>query len=283
MDKLKIKIYKKNAGITIKEYLKEHFVGRGKIEEIRVNKAAFINGESVNLEHVLANGETLEFKIEEKVDFIPMDDYLEIVYEDENILVVNKPSMMIVHPDDKNKTGTLVNLVANYYLKNKIYRHVRFINRLDEETTGLVLFAKDFLSEAKLHHDMEVGAITREYMAICLNRFSKNADTLTFPIGGDRHNKKKQVVTKNGKQAITKYEVVEKKSAKFSLVKFQLMTGRTHQIRVHMAYINHPIAGDTLYGGECENYKSLALHSYRLTLFHPLSNDFLEVANLPQF
>lgn len=281
MDCIKIKIDKHRALFSIKELLKEEFhVGRSKVEELRNSHSLFLNDVPVSINTKLNIGDILTITFEDEIDFIRDELPIKVVYEDEYLLICDKPSGIIVHPDDKTKRGTLVNMVANYYFEHGIHRKVRFINRLDKDTTGLVLFAKDFLSEAKLHYDIESHNVKRDYLAICLNKFSTLEGTINLPIGKDRHDSKKQVVTRSGKSAITQYKVKKHISKKLSLVELNLKTGRTHQIRVHMAHINHPVLGDTIYG---EGGDRLFLHGYRLSLFHPISREYLQVESLPDF
>lgn len=277
MDQVSIKVLRKQNGLTIKEYLKSMHVGRGKIEEIRVNKSAFLNNEQIDLDTSIKEGDILKFVFNEKIDVIPSNEQqLEALYEDENILIVNKPSGYLIHSDGSDTTPTLCSLVASYYYQHKIYRPVRYIHRLDFETTGIVLFAKDFLSEAKLHGDMERHLIKREYVGIATNKFKNLEGKIDSPIGKDRHNSKKMRVSKSGQTAVTYYRVINSFKG-YSLVNFSLETGRTHQIRVHMASINHPLLGDSLYGKESDKIARVALHSSKITFFHPISGELINV------
>ncbi len=277
MNQISIKVLKKQNGLTIKEYLKSMHVGRGKIEEIRVNKSVFLNDEQVNLETLLNEGDILKFLINEKIDVAPFDDcQLDVLYEDEHVLIVNKPSGYLIHSDGDTTTPTLCSLVANYYYEHKIFRPVRYIHRLDLETTGIVLFAKDFLSEAKLHADMERHLIKREYIGIATNKFKNLEGKIDSPIGKDRHNSKRMRVSKSGQKAVTYYRVLDNYKG-LSLVNFTLETGRTHQIRVHMTSINHPLLGDSLYGRSSEIISRVALHSSKITFFHPISGELISI------
>jgi len=277
MDKISLKITRKIDGLTIKEYLKSMHVGRGKIEEIRVNKSAYLNNEQVNLETPLKEGDILTFLIKEKIDVIPSkEQHLDVLYEDEHILIVNKPSGYLIHNDGVGDTPTLCSLVARYYYEHKIFRPVRYIHRLDVDTTGIVLFAKDFLSEARLHADMERHLIRREYQGIATNKFKHLEGKIDSPIGKDRHNSKKMRVSRSGQSAVTHYRVLKEYKG-LSLVNFVLETGRTHQIRVHMASINHPLLGDELYGKKSEKISRVALHSSKITFFHPISGEIINI------
>lgn len=276
MDYIRINVPKEYEGKTIKEFLKLNHIGRGKVESIRVNKSSFINDQYCNLETKLKENDKLSFLIDEEIDFICDDKDIEVVYEDEYLLIVNKPANIIIHPDDKSKGGTLVNLVANYYKKNNISRKVRFLHRIDKETTGLVMFAKDFLSEAILLQDIEKHIVQRKYLAFIEGKFSKKQGTIKANIKEDRHINGKMCVYKDGKEAITNYKVI-KEYGEYSLVEFVLQTGRTHQIRVHASYLNNPLLGDVLYGGNCLYINRVALHSYEVTFTHPISKQLLTI------
>ena len=271
MDEIRILISENNSNISIKEFLKNSNVGRGKIEQIRVEKTSFINGVYKPLETKLSKGDILSFSLEEKIDFIPLDMPIEIVYEDDYLLAVNKPADLIIHPDDKNKTGTLVNIVANYYKQNNVSRKIRYLHRIDKETTGIVLFAKDFITEAILLKEIENHNMSKIYLALVEGTLPKPEGIIKANISTHRHINGKMCVTKNGKEAITNYKVI-KKINDFSLVEFSLLTGRTHQIRVHSSYLNHPLLGDVLYGGNLKKIGRVALHSYKMIFAHPIIN-----------
>ena len=143
MDKIEFSVLKPYDTFTIKEFLKEYNVGRAKVEEIRVNKAAFLNGKQVNLETVMHAGDLLSFAIDEEIDIKPSKESVDVIYEDDYLLIVNKPSGLIVHSDGNDKEN-VCSRVARYYLEHNIKRKVRYAHRLDEETTGILIFAKDF-------------------------------------------------------------------------------------------------------------------------------------------
>ena len=180
MDNVNIKITSKYNNYTIKEFLKANHIGRGRVEEIRVKKSALVNNEVKPLEYVLKENDILTFIIDEKVDFLSDDKKLDIVYEDDYLLIVNKEANMLVHPDSKNKRGTLVNIVANYYNKNNIKRNIRYIHRIDKETTGIVIFAKDFLSEAILINENESFLIEKIYLALVSGYFKEKEGKIEF-------------------------------------------------------------------------------------------------------
>lgn len=268
MDSIKILISKENGGKTIKEFLKGHHVGRGRVESVRTTKSSFLNNQFKPIETKLNENDILEFKFDEQIDFVPENMPIDIVYEDEFLLAVNKPSGLIIHPDDKTKAGTLVNRVAYYYQQNNINRSIRYLHRIDKDTTGLVLFAKDFFTEATLLQDIENNEINRKYIALVDGVMTCKNGIINEPIGENRH-KNCMCVSKNGKPSKTEYTVLRHFSS-FDEVLFTLYTGRTHQIRVHSAYINHPILGDFLYGKPSSIILRPALHCYKLSFEHPI-------------
>lgn len=277
MDQVKINVLKKYSGKTIKEFLKYNAVGKGKIEELRVKKAIWLNGVNVTLETVLKDKDLLCFDNEEEIDFIPERGDIEIVYEDDYLLVLNKPANILVHPDEKTKGGTLTNLVAGYYKKIGLKRKVRYAHRLDYETSGLIIFAKDFLTQCNLCAQLENHDISRKYLAAVHGKLPRKEGKITYRLGRDRHNSNKFRVSSTGKEAITYYKVLEETS-NLSLVELELKTGRTHQIRVHLSAIQHPVVGDVLYGGDTRFIKRVALHSYKLFMTHPILEEKISLA-----
>ena len=204
-------------------------------------------------------------------NIIPFKSKIDIVYEDDSVVVVNKPAGILIHSDGINETDTLLNRVAYHY-----HGHVdvKVIHRIDYDTTGLVLFSKNALSHAYLNYQMENGLIKKEYECIVHGTFKEKEGIIDKAIGSNRHENNKYLVTKNGKKAITKYKVIACKANK-SLLSVEILTGRTHQIRVHMAYINHPICSDKIY------YKyedmPLMLMSKKLTFITPSGFRVVEV------
>ncbi len=276
MDEVKITIQKEDDGKTIKEFLKSNHVGRGKIEEIRVKKSSLINGVYHCIDDKISENDQLSFLIDEEPDFLPENLPLNIVYEDDYLLIINKPAGMIIYPDEKTKKGTIVNLVSNYYRKRNIHRKVRYLHRLDKETTGILLFAKDFFTEAILLKDIENHTLQRFYLALVEGHFSCDKGTIEESIAQDRHVNGKMCVYKNGKSALTMYKVIQNFPS-YSLIEFQLKTGRTHQIRLHSSYMNHPLLGDVLYGGNMQYISRTALHSYKVEMIHPIRKEKLVI------
>ncbi|MFC5702267.1 RluA family pseudouridine synthase [Cohnella faecalis] len=207
---------------------------------------------------------------------------LNVLYEDEFTLVINKPAGYEVHPSEKGQRRTLAHAVAAYYEMSGQDVRIRHIHRIDKDTTGPVLYAKNEFAHYQFDKAMREKKIERVYLALAEGVLEKKQGTINKPIGQDRHHSTKRRVSETGDPAVTHYEVVER-FADHTLVRLQLETGRTHQIRVHMAAIGHPLAGDGLYGGKRTVMSRQALHGERLIWSHPWTGDKQQVqAPLPE-
>ena len=207
---------------------------------------------------------------------------LEIVYEDDDLMVINKPRGMVVHPAPGHTSGTLVNAVLSHAGEslssiNGVLRP-GIVHRIDKDTSGLILVCKNDFSHKALAKQLEEHSITRSYHAICSGRLKEEQGTVSAPIGRDEKNRKQQAINyKHGKEAITHYRLLENLQ-NASLLECRLETGRTHQIRVHMKSIGHPLLGDPLYGPKKNLYaiKGQALHAMVLGFVHPRSEEYME-------
>ena len=207
---------------------------------------------------------------------------LEIVYEDDDLMVINKPRGMVVHPAPGHTSGTLVNAVLSHAGQslssiNGVLRP-GIVHRIDKDTSGLILVCKNDFSHKALAKQLEEHSITRRYHAICSGRLKEEQGTVSAPIGRDEKNRKQQAINyKHGKEAITHYRLLENLQ-NASLLECRLETGRTHQIRVHMKSIGHPLLGDPLYGPKKNLYaiKGQALHAMVLGFVHPRSEEYME-------
>lgn len=207
---------------------------------------------------------------------------LEVLYEDDFCLVVNKPAGMPVHPSAPGQTGTLANAVAFHYESAGRQIAVRHIHRLDEWTSGPVLYGKNEFAQYKLDEDMREKKIERMYTAIVKGVPLNGSGTINAPIGRDRHRSCRRRVSPHGDPAVTHYETIEI-FEQAALLRLRLETGRTHQIRVHLSHIGHPIIGDELYGGSGNRIDRQALHGESLRFRHPLTKEKIEVhAELPE-
>ncbi|UOF88782.1 RluA family pseudouridine synthase [Fodinisporobacter ferrooxydans] len=205
---------------------------------------------------------------------------VELVFEDEHCLVVNKPADMLVHPDRPGRRGTLDAVVAFHYLQQGVMIKPRHVHRLDKDTSGLVLYAKHAESHRLLDQQLANKHILRRYWAIIQGRLPKTKGTISLPIGRDRYYRQKRVISKSGLPAITRYQVIKTQDApgigSCKIIELQLETGRTHQIRVHLSHLGAPIAGDSLYGGAAVPLLPAgrqALHAYALQFDHPYTRE----------
>ncbi|HWP96156.1 MAG TPA: RluA family pseudouridine synthase [Syntrophomonadaceae bacterium] len=224
----------------------------------------------------------------QKVEIVPQDLPLEIIYEDSDLVVVNKPRGMVVHPAHGNWDGTLVNaLLYHIHDLSGINGELRpgIVHRLDKDTSGVIVVAKNDHAHRSLAEQIREHSIEREYIALVHDRIQENLGSIEAPIGRSKSDRKKMAVVADGRPATSEYQVLER-FFNYTLVKVKLLTGRTHQIRVHFAYIKHPVVGDPLYGPVKQhlNMNTQALHAFRLGFQHPSSGEYIEFQSpLPDY
>lgn len=251
-----------------------------------------LNGSVVKKRALVKSGDEVLVEIPElkEPEAVPQDIPIEVVYEDDDLLVVNKPKGMVVHPAPGNSDGTLVNALL-YHCKGSLsgingVSRPGIVHRIDKDTSGLLIVAKNDTAHIHLAEQIKEHSFTREYLAICYGNVKQENGLVSAPIGRDPKNRQRMaVVYKNSKSAVTHYEVVERFEG-FTMMRFRLHTGRTHQIRVHMASIGHPIAGDPLYGPKkvITELEGQCLHAGKIGFIHPKSGNYLEFeAELPQY
>ncbi len=275
-NKIELLINEKYQGLSIKEFLKVNHVGRGKIEEIRTSKSSFINGEYAPLDYILKQNDGLSI-ISEEVGVKPIPSSIKVLYEDDFFISVDKTSFLLVH-EDGNENETLINYVAYYLISNHKSPILYPLHRIDYETSGVIIFAKNFLSCAYFSHLIEEHKVIKEYLLLCKGHLSKNKGEIKLFLGKDRHNANKMVVLKNnGLLALSQYEVI-KKYKRCSKVKVRILTGRKHQIRVSFAHINHPLLGDKLYGDKNDKV-NLQLIAYSLIFYQPFIDKKIEITS----
>lgn len=254
---------------------------------------ALINGKPVAKNYRLHAGDRLSFSplAVRPLDVTPENIPLDIAYEDNDLLVVNKPKGMVVHPAPGNYDGTLVNALL-YHCPDSLsgingVLRPGIVHRIDKDTSGLLIVAKNDFAHRALASQIAEHSFKREYRAIVTGHLKEDSGTVIAPIGRNPNDRKKMAVTdKNSKNAVTHYETIEKYVG-YSYLKLRLETGRTHQIRVHMAYLGHPLAGDTVYGHPPKNELSLGgqcLHAGLIGFVHPRTNEYMEFQSpLPDY
>ena len=250
----------------------------------RTENGILLNGEWGRVRDILHTGDMLIINLietESSENIIPTNLPLDIVYEDEDILIVNKPADMPIHPSQGNYDNTLANAVAYYYQQKGESFTYRCINRLDRDTTGILIVAKHMYSASLLSEMVAKREIHREYLALATGEVPKSG-TIVASIGRvDGSTIERHVDEAHGDYACTHYKRLIYNNG-YSLVSLKLETGRTHQIRVHMKHIGHPLPGDFLYNPDYSVIKRQALHSHRLFFKHPITGESLEfVADLP--
>lgn len=235
-------------------------------------------------------GDAIEIVLDKQSEeeIVPEAIPLEIIYEDEDLLVINKPQGLVVHPAPGNKKGTLVNALLYYYPPiGEINDGERpgIVHRLDKDTSGLMVVAKNDFAFKNLGVQFKAYQVKRHYLAIAHGKIEEEGGRIEAPIGRHPMDRKRMAVTQHsGKPALTEYWV-KKRFKKFSLVEIALHTGRTHQIRVHLAYLGHPILGDPVYGSKKKHFgvTTQMLHAYKLGFIHPRNNKYLEFSSpLPE-
>lgn len=219
---------------------------------------------------------------EESENIVATPINLNIVFEDDSLLILNKPAGIAVHPSILHYTDSLSNGVKYYFDTIGLKRKIRPVNRLDLNTSGLIIFAKNEYIQEALIQQMNKHIFVKEYIAIVNGHFDNTSGTINLPIARKSNSIIERCISKDGQEAVTDYEVIEDFD-NYSIVKCKLRTGRTHQIRVHMSAIGHPIIGDTLYGSPSNFINRQALHSYKMAFIHPVTKENLEfICELPK-
>ena len=240
----------------------------------------FLNGKNVHMRATVQNGDEIEIRFpEEKSEGIPPIDLpLAVLYEDADVIAVCKPSNMPTHPSKGNSLPTLANAVMHYFGENFVFRA---ITRLDRDTSGIVLIAKNQLAAARLSEDMKAGRFEKLYTAVVSGIPEKNEGRIDAPIRREREGEMRRIVAEDGKRAVTEYRTLGVREDGNAVLQLRLLTGRTHQIRVHMAHIGHPLVGDFLYGKKSEG--SYLLHCSSLSFPHPKSEKIITIVSKPTF
>ena len=282
-----------DKGKRLDIYIAENFneLSRTMIKKLIESNNVLVNDKSEKVSYKVQANDNISIDVPEaketklKAQEIPLD----IIYEDSDIIVVNKPKGMVVHPANGNPDGTLVNAILSI-CKNSlsgIGGELRpgIVHRLDKDTSGLIIVAKNDKAHINMSEQIKERNVKKTYIALVRGNVPEEEATINMPIGRSTKDRKKMAVTKNGKQAITYFKVL-KRYSKYTLLEIKIETGRTHQIRVHMAEIGYPVVGDAVYSNGKNEFgiEGQMLHAYKLEFMHPITNKHMELtAPLPQY
>ena len=279
------------SGTRADRYISDNIaLTRSAVQSLMEKGLVLADGKPAAKNLKLRGGESLTVEIPEPepMDAVPEDIPLDIVYEDADLLVVNKPKGMVVHPAHGNYTGTLVNALLHHCGNslsgiNGVIRP-GIVHRIDKNTSGLLIVAKNDAAHLKLAEQIKVHSFTREYEAVVTGVMKEQSGTVDAPIGRHKTDRKKMcVTTENSRNAVTHYEVL-KQYGGYAHLRLRLETGRTHQIRVHMAYIGHPVMGDDVYGKPCKGLEGQCLHARKIGFVHPSTGQYMEFSSeLPEY
>lgn len=271
-------------GMALEEYLKTVMeVSARQRQKLFFSRGVYVNGVSAHTKRALKAGDMVAIRQFKDTSYgvTPEEGNLDIIYEDNDVIVVNKPAGILVHPAGRTESGTLANYLAGYFKQKKQIVTIRPVHRLDRDTTGCVLFAKSGKLQTTLEKMLAEGKIHRSYEAVIVGAGSKLAEEwpqgiIEAPIAKDVFRLNRRVVASGGQRAVTHFQVL-KEGQSFSLLSLWLETGRTHQIRVHLAHSGYPVVGDKMYGRADKSLGRQALHAAALEFIHPLTGEKLKL------
>lgn len=271
---MKLSYVNLNKYSNIKEVLKAEFSmsDRLLLKLKRLDKI-YLNGKNASVNQNISKNDLVECYLdydEDNSNIIPTEMPINILYEDEALLIVNKPAGIPVHPSMDHYTDSLSNGIAFYFSKIGLKKKIRPVNRIDKDTSGIVIFAKNEYIQECLIRQMKLKQFVKKYIAVVNGNLDNLVGTINAPIARKEGSIIERCVNENGNIAITHYKVL-KMTANYDIVECILETGRTHQIRVHFAHIGHSLLGDTLYGTHSNLIKRQALHSYEVDFIHPIT------------
>lgn len=283
---MKLSYVNLNKYSNIKEVLKAEFSmsDRLLLKLKRLDKI-YLNGKNASVNQNISKNDLVECYLdydEDNSNIIPTEMPINIVYEDDTFLIVNKPAGIPVHPSMDHYTDSLSNGIAFYFSKICLKKKIRPVNRIDKDTSGIVIFAKNEYIQECLIRQMKSKQFVKKYIAVVNGNLDNSVGTINAPIARKEGSIIERCVNSNGDNAITHYKVL-KRTANYDIVECILETGRTHQIRVHFAHIGHSLLGDTLYGTHSDLIKRQALHSYEVDFIHPITKQNVKyIADIPE-
>lgn len=257
---------------------------RKMIRRLKKHQGVKVNGQTVYLNYRVKGGDILsvDLKNNDDITIEPQNIPLDIIYQDQHLMVVNKPPHMLVHPLKHEQHNTLANAVLFHYHQNNLDETFRPVSRLDRGTSGLVVIAKHSHAGHLLAQQLQTGNLRRQYLAVAHGLIRQPRGVIALPIGQCADSNVKHEVSPYGRRAVTRYQVISYTTGN-TVVKLDLETGRTHQIRVHLSHIGYPLVGDALYGGISKDINRQALHCYGVSFSHPLTGEYLTLdASTPE-
>ena len=275
--------------------LKDNELSRSMVQKLLEDEKILVNGNKTKASYKVQLGDKIEIQIEEpkEIKLQAQDIPIEVVYEDKDIIVVNKPKGLVVHPANGNPDGTLVNAIMAICKDSLsgIGGELRpgIVHRLDKDTSGLLIVAKNDKAHINMSEQIKDRKVSKTYIALVRGTISENEATIKMPIARSTRDRKKMAVSKNGKEAITHFEVLNRyttSKASYTLLEVKIDTGRTHQIRVHMAEIGHPVIGDTVYSNGKNEFGIVGqcLHAKKLEFIHPITEKEMSLeAEIPEY
>ena len=291
---MNIKVNEENVGKRIDSFIPmvQEDISRSMVQKLIEQKNIKVNGKETKHSYKLKLNDEIEIFVPEakEIDLKAQDIPLNVIYEDNDIIVINKPKGMVVHPANGNPDGTLVNAVMNKCKDSLsgIGGEIRpgIVHRLDKDTSGAIIVAKNDKAHIALSEQLKNHEVKKTYLALVRGIITENEATINMPIARSKKDRKKMDVDKDGKEAITHFKVLERYKNKYTLLQINLETGRTHQIRVHLSHIGYPIIGDEVYSnGKNEwNVIGQCLHAWKLEFIHPITGKKISLeAEIPEY